>query len=146
MSLANILFQVICVNWLYEPRDFFNVILYTKTIIDPDYFFSSRLFLRKTPKHQITRRNVITRRNSKEISWCLNTKVTKITKWPNGIHNFKRNVMMLKHQNDQSYQMTQWNFFPWYCKIFDFKCEWPSDQEKPKLLQWPTINSVIFIS
>ena len=52
MSLANILFQVICVNWLYEPRDFSNV-TNTKTIIDPDYFFSSRLFLQK--KHQNTK-------------------------------------------------------------------------------------------
>ena len=67
MSLANILFQVICVNLLYEPRDFSNL-TNTKTIIDPDYFFSSRLFLQKTPKHQITRKNVITRRSSNEIS------------------------------------------------------------------------------
>ena len=110
MSLANILFHVICVNWLYEPRDFSNV-TNTKTIIDPDYYFSSRSFFPITPKHQITRKNVITRKNSKEISWCFNTKVTKITKWPNGIHNFKRNVMILKYQNDQSYQMTQWICF-----------------------------------
>ena len=107
LSLANILFQVI---WLYEPRDLFNV-KNTKTIIDPDYYFSSRSFFPITPKHQITRKNVITRKNSKEISWCFNTKVTKITKWPNGIHNFKRNVMILKYQNDQSYQMTQWICF-----------------------------------
>ena len=66
---------------LYEPRDLFNV-TNIKKLNDSAYFFPTDFFLHKTPKKKMTKLSVL---NSEGMSWCLNTKVTKVTKWLNGI-------------------------------------------------------------
>ena len=81
--------------------------------------------------------------------------------------------MTIKQQSDQSYRVTNmtpsaiFGFLDWslwkyqvtqitkllnhnlifiVIKQFNFKCEWPSDQEKPQLLHWPHNYDDIFIS